>query len=481
MLVVRVELLHGAFHAAGEGDLTLTGSAAAEWPPSPARLFQALVAADGTGDQCRVTPGALGLDLLERADPPEIRAVAAGQAPISRLRGRFAVVDRTDTGSVQEYPARTAQQVRPGARVFPAVPQVAYVWPQVDPNAQQLSALQARAARVGYLGMADTPVRVRVGTDPSQVPEGLPIWHPDTGGDVHLPVPFPGFLDSLDAAFADWTEGNPRRSSWTSRRLSAYRSPGRRPEPEWPSGTAVWLRFDRAVRGRRVVAVAETVRAALLEHAERAVGSRDAVPQVLHGHHADGARGVEHCRVLPLPDAGFRHSDGWIHGVCVWLPPGTGEADLDLARSALAAVRRLVRPGQFDIAVAAFDGTRVPWSSNPARWIGPARRWVSVFPVVFERRLRGGLTLTELARWCSWAGLPEPVAFQAATVPLMPGAVSLTPLEAAHGVDRRPFTHLDLTFAQPVTGPVALGRGRHFGLGLMAPRDEHHPGGNEHD
>lgn len=471
MLVVRVELLHGTFRATGASDLTLTGQSAPEWPPSPARVYQALVAGGGTGGRGQGEEGVAGLDLLEA--PPEIYAVTSRDAPANDLQPRYVVVDATVDGAVQEYPGRKAQQVRPGARVCPAVPVVAYVWPDVDPTPEQVAALRVRAARVPYLGAADSPARVQVGTDPALVPEDLPRWLADPDGDTVLPVAYPGFLDALDAAFEDWTAGRPRRGAWTPRQLAAYRSPGPDPDPGWPVGPTVWLRFDTALRGRRVVAVADTLRAALLNHAGRLAGGPDAVPQVIHGHHPAGTQGTEHCRILPLPNAGFPHSDGRIHGACVWFPPGTDNADVELARAALARVGRLVRPGEFDVAVTGFDGSRAPWSSNPDRWRGPARRWVSVFPAVFERRLRGELTLPELERWCTWAGLPEPVEFRISRVPLLPGAVSLRPSETTRDGDHRPYAHLDITFDRPVTGPVAVGRGRHFGLGLMAPAADH--------
>ena len=473
MLVITVALLHGTIRAAAAEDSTLTGTSTAEWPPSPARLYQALVAADGTGERCRVTPGPIGLDLLE--SPPLIHAVTVSDAPVSAVSPRFVVIDEAKQGAVQNYPGRVAQAIRPGARVAPRVPVVAYVWPDARPSDAQLAALRARAARVPYLGAADSPVQVQVGTDLPPSAAGLPVWAPDRLGDTDLPVAYPGFLDALDVAFEDFTAGRPRRRSWLPSLLAAYTAPGAATRVEDPTAPGVWLRFDHGIPGRRVRLVAETLRAALLEGADRVAGGRDLVPEVIHGHHPAGTTGVEHVRVLPLPNAGYPHADGRIHGACVWFPPGTPAADVELARAALAGVDRLVCPEVFDVAVAGFDGARVPWASNPARWVGPSRAWVSVFPVVHERRVKGPLTVAEVARWCAWSGLPEPVALREARVPLVPGAVALDPVEVYHGEQRRPYSHLALTFADPVTGPVALGRGRHFGLGLMAPiPDEHH-------
>jgi CRISPR-associated protein Csb2 len=476
MLVITVELLHGTIRCASTEDATLTGHPSAEWPPSPARLYQALVAADGTGSRSRVTGGPVGLDLLEA--PPVIRAVEYREAPVSAVNPRYVVIDTAPIdkgvlksgGHVQDYPAREAQLVRPGARVAPKVPVVAYVWPDALPRDAELVALRARCARVGYLGAADSPVRVRVSTEVSRVADDLPSWQPSPQGDLPLPVAYPGFLDDLDVAFADWSDGgSPRRGAWIPRLLASYVSPGGHRNEASELAPCLWLRFDRSVPGRRVLAVTQALRAALLEGADRAAGGSALVPAVIHGHHEPGARGVEHCRVLALPNAGFPQSDGRIHGACLWFPPGTDPADVELARTALAGIARLVGDGGVDVGLSMFDGVRTPVSSNPARWVGPARRWVSVFPVVHERRVKGALTLAEVTRWCQWAGLTEPVSFREARVPLVPGAVTLAPTEALRSGANRPYSHLELSFADPISGPVALGWGRHFGLGLMAP------------
>ncbi|MGF1668077.1 MAG: type I-U CRISPR-associated protein Csb2, partial [Acidimicrobiia bacterium] len=101
MLRFDVELLLGTFRGAPADDLALTGRAVlAEWPPSPARLFSALVAAGG--DERVAHAGAL--DLLEQAPAPSIDATTMVEH--TPLHGRYVVEDRRAEGSVQEYPLR---------------------------------------------------------------------------------------------------------------------------------------------------------------------------------------------------------------------------------------------------------------------------------------------------------------------------------------------------------------------------------------
>lgn len=472
MLVITAQFLLGYLRAASVDDSTLTGSPSPEWPPTPARVFQALVAGGGTGSASECVGGVLGLELLEGC--PTIFANELDDVAVSPRQGRYVVVDSTHTGTVMDYPARQAQLVREGARMAPRDPVAAYVWPDVEASESELSALRSRAARVPYLGAADSPVRLTVSTSVPDKVAGLPQWVPSPDGDVALSVAYPGFLAVLDAAFERFSgsataAGVPHRGAWVNREFSAYRSPGVHAREQTPEPTTIWLRFDNPISGRRVLDVTETLRKAVLEHADMIAGGRENVPEVLHGHHGAADKGFEHVRFLALPYVGSPHADGRIYGACVWLPPGTAAADIALARSAVGRIRRLVSSGGIDVAVSGFDGTRAPWSSNPGRWVGPAKVWVSVFPVVHERWVKRGLTVEEVSRWCGFAGLPEIVAFRSERTPLLHGGVALTPDAANRGERCRPYSHFEIEFAEPVRGPVAFGRGRHFGLGLCAP------------
>ncbi|MCZ7537434.1 MAG: type I-U CRISPR-associated protein Csb2 [Acidimicrobiia bacterium] len=114
-----------------------------------------------------------------------------------------------------------------------------------------------------------------------------------------------------------------------------------------------------------------------------------------------------------------------------------------------------------------------PSRPPPQRWLGPTRHWVSATPVVHERFLRKGPDLNEITRWCEHAGVAaRPVSFRIARPPLLDGAISLHPSEVVReGRERRPYSHLEVLFEEPVLGPVVLGAARQFGFGLMFPVD----------
>jgi CRISPR-associated protein Csb2 len=480
MLAISVDLLHGTFRGASADDTALTGAGedSGEWPPSPARLFAALVAADGTGDRQRVTDGS-ELLVLERAQPPSILADASDRVELCSLRDRFVVSDEFHrdaktrlTGTVHEYVGRTAVVVRPGTRRAPATSRIVFIWSDLKVSPGQLGGLRARAARIGYLGCADSPVRVHVHTRWEAEASDPPLWEPDAAGAAVLPVPWPGFLNTLNDAYERWSGGEVMRRAWLPSRLARYRRPGD-PEPAGPEPTVVWLRYSPSISGRRVVAVTETLRAAVLEGYERLVaGSADLVPRVLHGHGYQG-RGYQHAHWLALPHVDYRWASGAILGGAVWLPPGTEPEIAEGVRQVLwdLSTRTLVCPGRFETKVSLFAGEKRPVAATPDRWVGPSARWASAFPVVHERWQAGGPDLAEVARWCRNAGISvPPISAVTSRVPFIPGAVSLRPQEVARSNrERRPYSHLNVVFAEPVGGPVALGRGRQFGLGLMAP------------
>jgi CRISPR-associated protein Csb2 len=279
-------------------------------------------------------------------------------------------------------------------------------------------------------------------------------------------VTFPGLLDVLDDAYERFTRGEAVRRSWFASTREWYSTRSDGPEAEGPS--VEWLKFDHPVPGRFIRSVTETLRRATLELYDRLVASAPGeVPAVLHGHGFTGS-GYQHGHWLALPDVGHRYATGRLFGAAVWIPPGTDPSVEAGVQAALVHLHELVLPGGRRIGVSLFDGAARPIAATPARWTGPTRHWVSALPVVHEHW--GPVTAEEVSRWCRHAGLPEPVAFRSATVPLIEGALSLRALEVHRaGGERRPYSHLEVWFAEPVTGPVMIGRARQFGLGLMCP------------
>ena len=464
MLALSVEFLHGTFRGDPDGTAVTGRLTRGEWPPSPARLFAALVAADGTRKASRVTDGR-ELIWLEGLPPPAIHAQPEPWHQV--LQPRFVVAHggRSDK-THHEYVAREGALQRPGVRVASRNPFVVYRWNVEWPDEETLNSLGRRAARVGYLGTSDSPVRVRVSTE---MPCGAAgeTFVPDPKGDIHIRVPRPGDVGLLDRMYDAWRE---RGASVTRSQFPAllhwetYRSPGSHDATDRGEVVA-WLRLHPAVSGRRISAATALFKAAVLDHHQRMHGEP---PAILHGH-GFMRSGYDLARYLALPDAGYPRSRGRIHGLALWLPPESDRIQRQMARDAAFALDTLVGRG-IEAAVEPRGDDERPWAANPRRWLGPSRTWVTAFPVIHERR--GAPGLAEAARWCRHAGLPDPVAFRSSRTPLLPGAVDLAPVEVNRsGRPVLPYSHAEFRFAEPITGPVVVGAGRQRGFGLCVPVD----------
>lgn len=472
MLAITVDFLHGTFRADPDGS-AITGLAeAGEWPPSVARLLAAFVAADGMGDDCRVTSGS-ELEYLESLDPPTIHAEARPHH--QPLRERFVVkassaaADRKHTH--QEYPARKGDLVRPGARVALKCSRVVYVWDDADPM-EWLRPLRLRAARIGYLGCADSPVRVRLDTslDDSET-EALYAYRPRVDGTCMVSVPRPGHhLAALATAYRSWlTDGTSvSRSQFpVLRNLEAYAGPDDIVDEDEAGAVVAWLRLEPGVPGRRIADVTAALKAATMSRYRRLFG--DPLPRELHGH-GFGGKGFEIARHLALPNVGYDHSDGRILGAAVWLPLSCDAITVERVRAAARSLDELRGP-KLHVKVVPWRGDG-PLTARPSRWRQRSTTWVTAIPAIHERF--GRLDLPELQRWCRHAGLPEPVTFRRARVPLVRGALDLHPSQvkraAPHSHDAaKPYSHIAVRFAEAVRGPVVLGGGRSRGFGLCIP------------
>ncbi len=473
MFAISVDLLHGTFRGDGSGASSTGLLTQGEWPPSPSRLFAALVAADGTGTRCRVTDGA-ELTWFERLPPPVIHADPDPQHQellprfVVKHSRRFFRHQRTgETTAYQEYVGRKSAEVRPGVRVAPRVPRITYIWEAQTPAAPIVDALRLRAARVGYFGTSDSPARLRVLTRPPGLDGGTAAFTPDPDGDLAIAVPAEGDLSILDAMYDAWVDrgASVARSQYPAlRHEESYRSP-RLSFSTTPDrgGVVAWLRLRTPVSGRRVSDVTALFKKATLSRYQGLFG--EPLP-VLHGH-GFAERGYDIARFLALPDAGFPRSRGRIFGLALWLPPEQESIERRRCRDAALAVRRLTGGG-VDVRVSPHDGTERPLAANPSRWTRSSRGWVTVFPAIHERR--GPVTLAELSRWCRHAGLPAPLAFRSTRGPLVRGAVDLAPVEVNRpGRPRLPYSHVELWFKEPIRGPVVIGSGRQRGFGLCVP------------
>jgi CRISPR-associated protein Csb2 len=229
------------------------------------------------------------------------------------------------------------------------------------------------------------------------------------------------------------------------------------------------------------------------------------IPRWLSGHNGDGTPTREpHMAVIPLANVGYPWSDGIWHGLAVVLPRSLEDAWLGAAtpeafanrQRLLGLFRVLAAPsgesGTVQLRLGALgviqlrlldapDQHRLR-SLQPRRYMGQRHRWCTVTPIALDRHPKGAeqqLQAAEIvAQCCVRIGLPRPANVLVHKHSAIIGAPSAWPAGGAprwagwtrpESLAGRPLIHATLQFQQPVQGPIMLGAGRFFGLGLCLP------------
>ena len=214
-----------------------------------------------------------------------------------------------------------------------------------------------------------------------------------------------------------------------------------------------------AIPIHEALAVAEALHVAVLSLAGRHFGA-DAIPSVLSGRGQDGRplHGVDqhrHKHVLIGTDG-----TAAIGSVAIWAPVGfTREERAVVADARLRWDRRFV--------ALALD----PDGSHPS--FAVARSWKSLTPYLpfnhVKSRGRNSVEGQLRRELVEFRALGEPLTVTARPWARGPFRLSRGDGRSA-GPPPRPFD-VEVTFAEPVAGPVVLGRHAHFSLGLMIPND----------
>lgn len=532
MLAIEVNFLTERFVATAHHDRR-----AAEWPPHPARLFSALVAA-WADDDAPSPDERQALEWLEAQDPPSIaateavtRKVLTNFVPVNdtavigtswydrkasevgrlmklaeRLDGKLAkardVSDQVNNAgktnpdeAMKLLPDHRGKQAREFPSVTPDEPRVTYIWaaPATPETAEVLDGLLGRVTRLGH---SSSLVSCRLTPDPPD-----PTCEPGPMGEALRSVRR-GQLAALEREHDRHQAVKPRSLPFTAIRYRPVERDAAEDvlRPDTASHLIVFefLRSSRRFPATRAVQIATTLREAIFHYAE------DPIPEGLSGHREDGTPvPLPHVGFLPLPYIGWDHADGRIMGAAVSVPDsldepsrravlravGTWESEASAAKRDLRLT--MGRSGDVDMKrLTGFEPTLETLRTKT--WSRPSRRWVSATPVALPTnpgRLSTGTAAARSKAWakaeqavadsCRHVGLPEPAAVAVSHDPFIKGVrpASHFPAFRQRGRDGQPvarrLVHVSVAFDQPVAGPLVLGAGRYFGLGLMRPvRDD---------
>ena len=450
-----------------------------EWPPSPFRLFQALIAGNSRGEEIP-HPTAAALRWLESLAPPDIIA------PDARA-GRALLTYVLNNVSDENMNSRAPKSIRPtllnGDRL------VRYAWSfdpsQTDGDVHADEMIRAvRHIRalgwgidlaIGHGETVDTmpePTTSRVQYHPSPV---------TTLGGLDLRAPRKGSFASLQGNYADYlrryeTPGITRLES-----ASGIYQPQR--YAVGASRPCVVFRLlnddgdEVSVRQQLIAPLIGMIRdLANRPNVIREVG-QDSIDRLIKGHPREST--PERVSILALPTIRDGPTDGRIRRVLL-MQPGNSAGGLIRILSELFDGQRL-KPlegeQRFPKPIRLELMTRR--DSVVSLYTGISNVWASVTPVLLpgyddrkqhrgdqSKRLDRARQLIQKAM--EQSQLPQPCDVELSRIPFMTGSLHASEYTPREKLAHYPRYHVQLTFSHPLTGPLSIGAGRHAGFGVMA-------------
>jgi len=493
-----------------------------EWPPHPARVFMALVAAhyQTGGDNAERE----ALLWLEKQPPPEIHAPDAW--PCAVVTQYVPVNDKAGPSKalMHSLPLARERQPRTFARAALANDTVCLAWPHAEAEPKVREALASLCGKVTRIGHSISLVQMWLADG---VPRGLQHWVADSDrATLLLRVTAQGTLEMLDRDFnandvARYQELLVAIEQAPTKR--AKREAVARFKTEFPHGAPPQHRPQVSVyRGYALAAdpsaetkiqgtvfsphllvfslerhdgpyrhldllctltLTERWREALASHAN------DLSPEArasISGHVSDGSPlQTPHIAFLPLGFVSCQHADGRLLGLALALPAATRP---DTRMEILRAVAKVCDQGLVLGRLGAWNMQpvtmarpletlrAVTWTAHP----NGATHWGTVTPIAFDQHPKAKdkaeyvAELTKVIRLaCERVHLPSPR--EVIVTPVSPHlgappAHAFPRLRRKDGSERC-HTHAILIFDQPVCGPIVLGAGRYRGYGLCRPME----------
>lgn len=499
-LVLSFRFLSPCFHGrADEG--------APEWPPSPLRAFQAVVAAAARAGKLDATRGALRW--LEQLPAPLIFAPEAVENAVGyRLSVPHNEMDlvgkqwsRGAEGNAAKH--RTMKNVRPLR--LPEEPVVHFAW-RLDGDEEHAPTLIAAARGVVALGWGvDLAVGDGAVVDDARFAElsvKLRVWEPRSDGRSELRAPTSKTLEALEArhaAFLDRTSladptlrPPPPLSTFAITRYARADQP---PAVEIAGFTLMrvdsdaFRAFDTARRG---MIVAGMLRHAVRTAAERAGWDDARVIASVLGH---GDAGEPRLLLVPVPSIEPRgdgaETVGAVRRVMIF---STGERSSDTAWAArVLGGTDLVDEKTHEVQAVLASTSR--HDRVLKRFASESSTWTTVTPMVLpgfddpgglRARLRNAKAAEQkpllerlmkrrealVRKALRHAGLTDELVFSAKIemreTGFIAGVEKASRYRVPSHLKESPRLHVKLTWPVKVSGPLCVGRGRFCGLGLFA-------------
>ena len=451
-----------------------------EWPPSPFRLFQGLVAGVA---RCGELDSEIGrsLEWLQSKSP----IIIAPRSRLGQVVTRF-VPNNDGDKELDRQKRLTAKTSRP--TIMLDQPEVHYIWRIEEdcPHERLIEASRSLCCLGWGIDMAYADGQLLADGQVGDL-EGV-RWLPTPGmlrDDGLLRVPNGGSMADLrrahESALARIEHGKPLRTVHKPQVFdrvyyaSAERPIGRpsvvfalrKPNDEWYHYPQEKLIHIAGMTRRAAIKAMKT-------YPPDEVGDAgEWVESFVAGHRPDGVETHDRFSYIPLPSVGHEHADAMIRRVMI-TAPFAFEAQLRHLAIQLDGVRLEPEHGAEG---AVLD--RIPIDGVVRQYLGPSATWASVTPVILPGHddRKPEKTIGLIKRAFVQSGIAQTCEFTWSAVPNFPNCLS------AHKYDHdgrrvgyfRPkyledltAVHIRITFKYPVAGPLSVGAGRHCGLGVLA-------------
>ncbi len=480
---ISATLLDPLFHGRGEGDEP-------EWPPSPMRLFQALLAGSRAGCRERNWSDAKAeaFRWLQRRKPPQILA------PEARLAAGYTFyVPNNDGDKEFERNSRLTAKVASPYRILnitddASCPQALhYLWPIEEeewPIARSHAELLCREAKhllaLGW-GIDQAVGNGHVLADAEaanlQGRKWLPWGNHGSGGST-LRIPTEGTLENLEQVHVSFLgriadgQYNPPLKLTHFDSVSYFPSITPPPRPY-----AVFeLSEGIAFRNQEASVVAAMLRSLACRCAQEDTHEFPGGSKTYVAGHVTDKRGDTPPRFsyLPLPTIGHEHADGMIRRVAIAEPYGGDGSHAGWARQRLC--NQTLQDEDGNERGVLLDLWRNSSKAMLERYVGEGKIWSSVTPVILPgfddgKQLKSEkLLLQAIEQSGLEVGMVTDLAIRKA--PFWVGSQHPQQYRRPHYLKHLPAWHARLNFQKPISGPIALGAGRHCGLGVFARMDD---------
>ncbi len=494
-LCISVTFLDPLFHGKKEEDTP-------EWPPSPMRLFQALLAGSRAG--CRNSrwssdnqdPFRAAYCWLEQCEPPQILAPEA-----SSTVGYTLFVPNNDSDKKFDRQDRlTSKVARPhrisiGGQVPDLRKRLYYLWPIPEeqwPTARRHAELICHEARhlltLGW-GIDQTVGNgsILTNTEAALLPgRRWWSWDNDRSGQIGWRVPKEGSLKDLEDVHESFLNRMNGHRFNPTRKLKQFDSVTYRSAATLPPRSCALFELPEGVAFRQETTneIAAILRSLVCREKHRLdfqeQFSEDS-EVYLAGHTGGGEQSPHRFSYLPLPSIGHPHADGMIRRLLIAEPISGDGFHAKWAQKRLK--NQVLRDKYGNERGFLLDLWRQSSHVMVGRYISESRNWSSVTPVIVPGFDDGKHAKAEkLLLKAIWqAGLPIDVVTELTMrkAPFWPGSLHPRYYHRPRYLKHFPAWHVRLQFREPISGPLAIGAGRHVGLGLMVAWDGYCGGGDK--